>query len=82
MAWINVAADDAQVSRATGGHLAKSDLDALCNPVGWMTDALINFGVVGLSGVTDDVQNRVLWLKPALVASATVVEMPGASRPS
>src|SRR6266850_1302601 len=70
MAWINVAADDAQVSRATGGHLAKSDLDALCNPVGWMTDALINFGVVGLSGVTDDVQNRVLWLKPALVASA------------
>src|SRR5438105_6766861 len=73
MAWNTLAKTDAEVRGKTSGTLRVSDLDVLCTPESYMTDALINFGVTAWNdghGAYTDLHNHVLWFSPALVAAA------------
>jgi phospholipase C len=50
--------------------LRRADLDVLCDPHSWLTDALINYGVEecdAFGAPLTDLHNGVLWIRPAVV---------------
>ncbi|PRQ06582.1 alkaline phosphatase family protein [Enhygromyxa salina] len=68
MGWINIAETEQQVRLASSATLTKSDLDVLCDPTQWMTDALINFGVkVYGDEPLGELHDNVRWIDPATV---------------
>jgi phospholipase C len=75
MRFATVAASDEDIrgTREAPGKsqvLTRGDLDVLCAPHSWLTDALINYGVEECDAAgppLGDLSNRVLWIRPALV---------------
>lgn len=75
MTWVRIVDDEQRVGISTARTLAGSDIDTLCGPTEWMTDALIDYGVTvhghpqPLHGppVRHDVHAHVLWIRPATV---------------
>jgi phospholipase C len=54
--------------------LTRADLDVLCDPHSWLTDALINYGVEecdAFGAPLGDLHNAVLWIRPSLVKAGT-----------
>src|SRR5882724_3426219 len=67
---------DAEILTATGKKLRGNDLVALCNPQGWMSDSLIDYGVTvcpaGEGGFPlGSLTRGVCWFQPTLVTLGT-----------
>jgi phospholipase C len=75
MRFMTVAASDEDIRgtpQAPGKSqvLTRADLDVLCDPHSWLTDALINYGVEECDADAPplgDLSHNVLWIRPALV---------------
>jgi phospholipase C len=71
MGWVVI---PKQLEGAPDAGLSRSDFDVLCDPQGWLTDALINYAVITMGREEDealgDFRSGVLFLKPALVKLA------------
>lgn len=75
MRFMTSAASDAEIRGTPDAPgksqvLTRADLDVLCDPHSWLTDALINYGVEECDAVAaplGDLSNNVLWIRPALV---------------
>ena len=79
MRFMTVAASDEDIrgtDEAPGKSqvLTRADLDVICEPSSWLTDALINYGVEecdAWGAPLNDLKNNVLWVRPALVKAGT-----------
>src|SRR4051812_36386511 len=76
MTWRPMTDVDAEILTATRQKLRGNDLLALCNPQGWMSDSLIDYGVTvcpaGEAGFPlGNLTRGVFWLQPSLVTLGT-----------
>ena len=68
--WFNNAENDDQVKQLSQNTILNAaELDDLCKPRGWLSGALIHYGVLAYGGERRNPHNHVLWIDPVVVVA-------------